>query len=76
MHSKFYISFNKIDKSYNASDKSTNLYMIMRCMELLLDDKKRKKFNKQVNKEIKKLRRKLKCISIKKILNIMGFPNE
>ena len=76
MHSKFYISFNKIDKSYNASDKSTNLYMIMKCMEFLLDDKTKKEFNKQVNKEIKKLRRKLKCISIKKILNIMGFPNE
>ena len=76
MHSKFYISFNKIDKSYNASDKSTNLYIIMKCMEFLLDDKTRKEFNKQVNKEIKKLRRKLKCISIKKILNIMGFPNE
>ena len=75
-HSKFFISFKTIDKSYNNSDKSTNLYMIMRCMELLLDDKKRKDFNKQVDKEINKLSKNLKVINIKNILNIMGFPNE
>ena len=50
--------------------------MIMRCMELLLDDKKRKDFNKQVDKEINKLSKNLKVINIKNILNIMGFPNE
>ena len=75
-HSKFFISFKTIDKSYNNNDKSTNLYMIMRCMELLLDDKKRKDFNKQVDKEINKLSKNLKVINIKNILNIMGFPNE
>ena len=75
-HSKFFISFKTIDKSYNNSTKSTNLYMIIRCMELLLDNKKRKEFNKLLNKEINKLNKKLKTIDIKTILNIMGFPNE
>jgi abortive infection bacteriophage resistance protein len=75
-HSKFFISFKSIDKTYNTSDRSTNLYMIMKCMERLLDDNKRKQFIEQVNKEINDLDKKLNVISIKTILNIMGFPNE
>lgn len=75
-HSKFFISFNIVDKTYKTNDRSTNLYMLIRCMGLLLDDKKYKQFTKQVNTEIKKLEKKLKVISIENILNIMGFPNE
>lgn len=75
-HSKFFISFKSIDSTYQMNDRSTNLYMIMKCMELLLDEKKSKQFIKQVNSEINKLSKKLKVIDIKCILNIMGFPNE
>ena len=75
-HSKFFISFKSIDNTYSMVDKSTNLYMIMKCMGLLLDEKKNKQFIKQVNSEIKKLEKKLKVIDIKSILNIMGFPSE
>ncbi len=75
-HSKFFISFKTIDKTYNTNDKSTNLYIIMKCMELLLDDRQKKRFIKEINSEINKLSKKLKSIDIKNILNIMGFPNE
>lgn len=75
-HSKFFISFNVIDKTYKTNDKSTNLYMLITCMGLLLDNKKYKQFTKQINAEIKRLEKKLKVISIENILNIMGFPNE
>ena len=75
-HSKFFISFKSIDKSYNVIDKSTNLYMVMKGMEKLLDNSKKKQFINQVNKEINKLDKKLIVIDVKTILNIMGFPNE
>lgn len=63
-HSKFFISFKEIDKTYNISDKSTNLYMIMKCMERLLDDVKRKQFINLVNNELDELNKKLNVISI------------
>lgn len=75
-HSKFFISFKSIDSTYQMNDKSTNLYMIMKCMEILLDEKKKKQFIKQVNSEINSLSKKLKVIDIESILNIMGYPNE
>lgn len=75
-HSKFMISFKEIDNTYNLKDSSTNLYMIMKCMVKLLDEKDGKKFKIEIEKEIKKLERKLHSIDINNILNIMGFPNE
>lgn len=75
-HSKFFISFKLIDSAYSTSDNSTNLYMIMKCMEKLLDNDKKKKFIDQINEEIDKLSKNLKVINIKTILNIIGFPNE
>lgn len=75
-HSKFFISFKAIDKTYNTSDRSTNLYIIMKCMERLLDDDKSKQFINQVNNEIDELNKKLNVIKIENILSIMGFPSE
>lgn len=75
-HSKFFISFKLIDSAYSTSDNSTNLYMIMKCMEKLLDNDKKKKFIDQINEEIDELSKNLKVINIKTILNIIGFPNE
>ena len=48
----------------------------MKGMEKLLDNSKNKQFIKQINREIYKLDKKLIAINSKKILNIMGFPNE
>ena len=75
-HSKFFISFKAIDKTYNTFDRSTNLYMIMKCMERLLDNDKSKQFINQVNNEIDELNKKLNVIKIENILSIMGFPSE
>ena len=70
-HSKFRISFKYILNNYN--EKSVNIYMIMKCMETLLPQEKKKEFIKLINEEIKTLDNKIKSIKIDNILNIMGF---
>lgn len=70
-HSKFRISFKYIEKNYN--EKSVNIYMIMKCMRILLPTNKKKEFVKSIYNEIKILDNKLKSIKIDNILNIMGF---
>ena len=75
-HSKFMISYKFVDKGYNRSTASTNLYMLINCMKLLLDEEKYNEFQKQLNLEIQNLSTKLKSITIKNILNIMGYPYE
>ncbi len=75
-HSKFFISYQKIDKAYKKKDDLVNLYILINCMGRLLDEKNYKKFVKQVNSEINKLSRRISSINIKKILNIMGFQYE
>ena len=74
-HSKFFISFKEIDRSYHKKEDSTNLYMIMKCMEKLLDDEKNIRFEIDLQNEINLLSIKLKSINISDVLNIMGFPN-
>ncbi len=53
-HSKFLISFKYIDKTYLNKDKSTNLYMIMKSMQCLLDEEKSNEFEKSITLEINK----------------------
>ena len=43
-------------------------------MNYLLDTKQKNKFNKEINRELKKLNKKLFSIEINDILNVMGFP--
>ena len=52
---------------------TTNLYMISRCMKILLDEEKYSEFNKSIKAQINKLKGKLKSIDIKDILKIMGY---
>ena len=73
--SKFFISYKLVDKTYNKYNNSTNFYMLVNCMKLLLDEEHFKEFQKQIDKEITKLSNKLKSISIKDILCIMGYPS-
>ena len=70
-HSKFRISFKYIQENY--SGKSVNIYMMMKCMEILLPKEQKKEFIKLINNEMKVLDSKLKSIKIDNILNIMGF---
>lgn len=72
--SKYYISFKSIEENYDNKANFTNLYMIIRCMNCLLDNKQKNKFNKEINRKIKKLSKKLFSIEINDILNVMGFP--
>ena len=70
-HSKFRISFKYIQQNYN--EKSVNIYMIMKCMQCLLPEEKKKEFYKALYCEINRLSDKLVSIQIDNILNIMGF---
>lgn len=70
---KYYISFKNIDKNYKREGNFTNIYMIIECMRILLEDIKFKEFEKLFNTEVNKLKNKLHSIDIKDILKIMGF---
>ena len=75
-HSKFLITFKIIDKNYKNKDNSTNIYMIMKSMQQLLDEEKTEMFEKLINLEIEKLKNNIKSIDINLILYLMGFFNE
>ena len=70
---KYYISFKNIDKTYKRDGNFTNIYMIMECMKVLLDEEKFKEFKGLFDKEVDKLKEKLNSININDILRIMGF---
>lgn len=70
---KYYISFKNIDKNYKRTGNFTNIYMIIQCMKILLDEEKFKEFENLFNIEVNKLKEKLNSININDILRIMGF---
>lgn len=70
---KYYIAFKNIDEKYKRNNNLTNLYMVMKCMQQLLDEDKYKNFEKLFFREVDNLRAKLNSIDIKDILRIMGF---
>lgn len=70
---KYYIAFKNIDRDYISEDNLTNLYMVMRCMQLLLDEDKYKEFEELFYNEIDRLKSKLNSINIEDMLKIMGF---
>lgn len=70
---KYDISFKNIEKDYNRKEYLCNLYMIIKCMKVLLDEEKYKEFENLLNSEIEKLKNKLNVIEINDILRIMGY---
>lgn len=70
---KYYIAFKDIDKTYKRNTNLTNLYMVMRCMQLLLDEDKYKEFEELFYSEVNKLKEILNSIDIKDVKRIMGF---
>lgn len=72
--SKHYIKFKLIDKKYASEDKSTNLYMMIKCMEKLLSSEYATNFKSEINKEISNFEHSLNSVDINDVLNIMGFP--
>ena len=75
-HSKFLLTFKDINKSYINKDNSTNVYMIMKSMQALLDEDKSSEFEKLIDDELSKLESKIKSVDINIILYLMGFYNE
>ena len=63
-HSKFLITFKNIDKNYNNRDNSTNIYMIMKSMQVLLDKEESEEFENLIDAEIENLKDKVKSIDI------------
>ena len=70
---KYDISFKNIEKHYNRKEYLSNLYMIIKCMQVLLDEEKYQEFENLLNIEINKLKEKLIVIDINDILRIMGY---
>lgn len=70
--STFYIRLDKIKKS---PDKvlHTNMYIIIKSLELLLEKEHYDEMIKSINNELKKLEGKLTSITIKEVLKVMGF---
>lgn len=70
---KYYISFKNIDKNYKKNGNYTNIYMMIECMKVLLDEDKFQEFQHSFDTEVDKLKGKLNSININDILRIMGF---
>ena len=72
---KYTLKFKEIDSTYKSRDNLTNLYMMIRAMEIILDKSQYNDLIESIKKEIKTLERKLKSIDIVNVLRIMGYPN-
>ena len=70
---KYDISFKNIEKDYNRKEYLCNLYMIIKSMNVLLDEEKYQEFENLLDKEIEKLKERLIVIDINDILRIMGY---
>lgn len=72
---KYTINFKIIDKNYKSKDNTTNLYMLINVLKLVLSKSNYEEMTSNINLEIKKLKSKLKSIDISNILKVMGYPN-
>ena len=72
---KYTLSFKTIDKNYIVNGNSTNLYMMLKVLKLILTPKLYTEMINRINKDINKLDKQLNSISINDILRIMGYPN-
>ena len=71
---EYKVEKDKDDASIIGIEKSTDFYMLMNCMKLILNSNQYNDFTNQINDEINALSKKLKSIRIQTILEIMGFP--
>ena len=72
---KYTINFKLIDKNYRSKDNTTNLYMMINILKLVLDNEKYNEMVSLIDLEIDKLKSKLVSIYVEDILRIMGYPN-
>ena len=73
---KYTLKFKEIDPNYIIKDNLTNLYMMVKSLQIILDKRQYNSLVKAIEKEVKKLDSKLNSIDIRDILRIMGYPNE
>ena len=72
---KYTINFKSIDMNYKSKDNTTNLYMMINILKLVLDNEEYNEMISLIDFEIDKLRFKLISIRVEDILRIMGYPN-
>ena len=72
---KYTINFKLIDKNYKSKDNTTNLYMMINILKLILDNQHYKEMILLIDSEIDILKTKLISINANDILRIMGYPN-
>lgn len=72
---KYTINFKMIDKNYKSKDNTTNLYMLINILKLVLGKEDYDEMTSQINLEIKKLESNLNSISINNVLKVIGYPN-
>ena len=65
---KYTLSFKIIDKNYTVKDNTTNIYMMIKALKLVLTNDLYNEMIKRINNEIKILDSKLSSISINDIL--------
>lgn len=70
--STFYI---RLDKTKKSPDKAlhTNMHIIIKSLELLLEKKQYNEMIKSINNELKILESKLTSITIEEVLKVMGY---
>lgn len=72
---KYTINYKSIDMNYKSKDNTTNLYMMINILKLVLDNEEYNEMMSLIDLEINKLRSKLVSIHVEDILRIMGYPN-
>lgn len=73
--STFYI---RLDKTKKSPDKvlHTNMFIIIKSLELLLEEKQSIEMKKLITNELDTLKDKLTSITIDEVLKVMGFDNK
>lgn len=74
--SKYRIKISELGISYRNKDALTDLYIIVRCMKLFLDEQDYREFIELFYKELEILEKQLHTINITEILKILGFNIE
>ena len=73
--STFYI---RLDKNKKSPDRvlHTNMYIIIKSLELLLEDNQKNEMKNLIAKELNSLKNKLTSIAITDVLKVMGFDSD
>ena len=69
------LSFKKINSNYKNKDNTTNLYMVIKLLTLLLEKETYNNFISELDNEINKLEKNLTSIKITDVLTVMGYDN-